>query len=163
VRAWLRRWWGRAVALWHRAKNEYATPREIGVAFAMGAFVSCTPLIGFHVWIALGLATVFRLNRLFAFLGSRVGNSLILAWVVLAEIEIAHRLRTGAFIPLTARDALAQGPSLLLDWCLGTIPVGAAVALVVGALAYAVARLRDARVRRRTLAEPPAPSSESPL
>jgi uncharacterized protein (DUF2062 family) len=162
VRAWLRRWWRHAVALWQKAKSEHATPRQIGIAVAMGAFVGCTPLIGFHMWIALGLATVFRLNRLFAFLGSRVSNSIILAWVVLAEIEVAHRVRTGAFIPLTARDAIDQGPTLLLDWCLGVVPVGAVVALVVGALAYALARLRDRRATRRTLAEPLPRSSELP-
>jgi uncharacterized protein (DUF2062 family) len=162
VRAWLRRWWGRAVDLWRKAKSEHATPREVGVAVAMGAFVGCTPLIGFHVWIALGLATLFRLNRLFSFLGSRVSNSIILAWVVLAEIELAHRVRTGTFVPLNAHDAIAQGRSLLLDWCLGAIPVGIVVASIVGGLAYALARARDRRVMRRTLAEPLRPSSESP-
>ncbi len=162
MREWLRRGWGRLVALWQRAKSEHATPREIGMAVAIGAFVGCTPLIGLHIWIALGLATLFRLNRLFAFLGSRVSNSLILAWVVLAEIELAHRVRTGAFIPLTARDAIAQGRGLLLDWCLGAVPVGIVVGVVVGGLAYAVAFLRDRRATRRTLAEALRRSSESP-
>jgi uncharacterized protein (DUF2062 family) len=150
------------LALWQKAKSEHASPREIGIAVAMGAFVGCTPLIGAHMWIALGLATLFRLNRLFAFLGSRVSNSIILAWVVLAEIEIAHRMRTGTFIPLTARDALDQGPALLLDWCLGVIPVGAAVGLIVGTVAYLLACARDRRAMRRRLAERLPPSSESP-
>jgi hypothetical protein len=42
-----------------------------------------------------------------------------------------------------------------LDWCLGTIPVGVALALVFGMLAYAWAK-------RRRRAPPPPPSSESP-
>jgi uncharacterized protein (DUF2062 family) len=146
----LTRWRSRLRELWHRAKTERASPREIGLAIALGVFIGCTPALMVHGWIAVGLATLFKLNRLFAFLGSRVSNFLVLPWIVLAELQIAHKLRTGAFLEMTADEAIKQGPALLLDWCLGTIPVGAALALVLGALAYAFARRRESRRLRNS-------------
>jgi uncharacterized protein (DUF2062 family) len=145
--------------LWDRARSERASPPQVGLAVAVGVFAGVTPAVGFHGWIAVGLATVLRLNRLFAFLGSRISNFVLLPWIVLAEIEIAHRWRTGAFLPMAPHDALAQGPQLLVDWALGTLPIGAALATTLGVLAYLVARRR---ATPRTLAPHPPRSSECP-
>jgi uncharacterized protein (DUF2062 family) len=144
-----RRLWDKLKALWRLARSERASPREIGWAVAIGAFAGCTPAVGFHGWVALALATLFRKNRLFAWLGSRVSNILILPFIAFAEVEIAHRFRTGIWVSLELDRALEQAGGLLLDWCLGTIPVGGAIALVLGLGAWAVAarrqRTRDAR------------------
>lgn len=155
----LTRWRSRLRELWHLAKTERASPRQIGLAIALGVFVGCTPAMGVHGWVAVGLATLVRLNRLFAFIGSRVSNIFVLPWIVLAELQIAHKIRTGQFLALTADEAVKQGPSLLLDWCIGTVPVGLFLAIVLGLVAYAAAR---ARVSSRTPSPPPPPSSESP-
>lgn len=141
----LTRWRSRLRELWHRAKTERASPREIALAIGLGVFVGCTPAMGVHGWVAVGLATVFRLNRLFAFIGSRVSNIFVLPWIVLAELQLAHRLRTGEFLQLTAAEALKQGPALLVDWCIGTVPVGLALAIVLGVVAYGAARVRQRR------------------
>jgi uncharacterized protein (DUF2062 family) len=149
VRAYLRKLWFHTRALWVRAKSERASPAQIGWAFGIGVFAGCTPALLVHGWVALGLATLFRLNRLFAWIGSRVSNFMVLPWIVLAEIQVAHRLRTGAFLALTKEDALAQGPALLVDWCIGTLPVGGALAIFFGLLAYVVSAIR---ARRRAAA-----------
>jgi uncharacterized protein (DUF2062 family) len=174
VRARLRRFWKRARDLWERAKNERASPGQIAWAVGIGVFSGCTPAMGVHGWVAVALATIFRLNRLWAFIGSRISSFLVLPWIILAEIQLAHRLRTGHFLTITKDDALKQAGELLLDWCLGTIPVGGALALFFGLLAYVVARARASRrkaateapapdaVLTRTPAEPPPRSSESP-
>lgn len=171
----LRRLWEKLKLLWQLAKSERATPRQIGWAVAIGAFAGCTPAVGIHGPLAMGLATLARKNRLFAWLGSRVSNVVFLPFIALAEVQLAHRLRTGTFVDLTRENILAQAPHLLLDWCLGTFPVGAAMGLVTGLLAYTFARRRDARKAREaaeaatneaptppTPAELPPPSSGSP-
>lgn len=115
--------------------------------------------------MAVGLATLFRKNRLFAWLGARISNLVMLPFIALAEVQVSHRLRTGAWLNITRDQILDQAPSLLLDWCLGTIPVGLAIGLVMGLLAYAVARRRETRRRRaEALAEatPPTPSGLQP-
>jgi uncharacterized protein (DUF2062 family) len=146
----------RARDLWRRALREHTTPRELALSVGLGVFVGCTPFIGFHAGMALALATLFRLNRLWALIGSRVSFFVTLPWIVLAEVQVAHRLRTGAWAALSTQDAVDHARAWLLDWWLGVVPVGVGLALAFGALAYAVGALR-----RRRPSPAPAPSSVS--
>lgn len=148
-----RRLWEKIKLLWKLAKSERATPREIGWAVFIGGFAACTPFIGFHGWLGLGLATLFKKNRLFAWLGTRIANMVFLPFIALAEVQISHRLRVGEFVSITRDNALEQAPNLLLDWCLGCIPVGAAAGLVLGMSAYGIAHRRDKRKRLNDLRE----------
>ena len=127
---------------------------------AIGVFCGCTPFLGLHMWLALGLATIFRLNRLWAFLGSRVSTSVVFAWIAFSEIELAARLRSGAWMPLSPANILDHGWRLTGDWLMGTVVVGSALAALLGTLAYLAAR-RWAPVTRSTPEEPLPPSSES--
>src|SRR5262249_35078283 len=136
--------------LWKLAKSERASPREIGWAVAIGAFAGCTPAVGFHGPLALGLATLFKKNRLFAWLGSRISNMVFLPFSAIAEVQLSHRVRMGMWVTLDRDHALDQAGTLFLDWCLGTIPVGAFIGLVMGLVSWAFARRRD---RRRTAQE----------
>jgi uncharacterized protein (DUF2062 family) len=169
-----RRLWEKIKTLWKLAKSERATPREIFWAVFLGAFAGCTPAIGFHGWVAVGFATIFRKNRLFAWIGSRISNMVFLPFIIYAEVEVAHRLRTGVWVVIDLHDrdrVIEQAKELFLDWCLGTIPIGIALGIFFGALGWVFARRRD---RKRALAagqeaatpsppaEPRAPSSGSP-
>ena len=124
---------------WQRARSEHSSPREIALSVGLGVFCACTPFVGLHMWIALGLATLFRLNRLWAFLGSRCTFFPLFGVVAFAEIEVAHRIRTGGWLPLVASEAMARGRELLVDWAVGTLVVGGAIAIVAAGGAYAVA------------------------
>jgi uncharacterized protein len=156
--------------LWLLALRERATPSGIAASVAVGVFAGCTPFIGFHLWIALFAATLFRLNRLWAALGSRISFFLVLPWIVLAEVQTGHRLLTGEWAPLLSSNAVARANEWFGDWCLGSIPVGGALAFVVGALAYAFAKRRKgastlpppSAFTPRTPAQAPPPSSGSP-
>ena len=145
------RWANRVRTLWRLAKTERATPPEVAWAVGVGVFVGCTPALGLHGWIAVGAATLFRLNRLYAFLGSRVSSVFVLPWIVLCEVQLAHRMRTGSFLALTKSDVLAKARDFLLDWCIGTLPVGGAMAAFFAMAAYAWAKRRA----RRAADEPP--------
>lgn len=148
----VRRLWEKLKLLWKLAKSERASPREIGWAVFWGTFAGCTPAVGFHGPLALAVATAVRKNRLWAWIGSRISNMLILPFIAIAEIQVAHRLRTGESLVLHYQDALGRAPELLLDWCLGTIPVGGAIGACAGLLAWAWA---TRRARRPPPAEPP--------
>jgi uncharacterized protein (DUF2062 family) len=158
-----RRLWEKLLRLWQLAKSERAAPGEIGWAVAMGAFVGCTPAVGLRPWIAVALATIFRKNRLFCYLGSHTSNILFTPFITLAEIQLAHRVRTGAFMDLDRQHIVDQAPALFLDWCLGAVPVGITIAATLGFVAYAIARRRDA-ARARALADatPPSPAELPP-
>ena len=147
--------------LWERAKREHSTPREIGLSVGLGAFVACSPFIGFHLGIAALLATVFRLNRLWAMVGSRLSTTPIFLATTFAEINAAHYLRTHSWASITLHTALHQAPELLVDWAIGSVIVGSAVAVAVGLTARTLAS-RWQQVSSRELAPLRRRSSESP-
>ena len=163
-----RRLWQKIVLLWKLARSERAAPGEIGWAVAIGAFIGCTPLVGLRPWIAVAVATVVKKNRLFCYLGSHTSNIVFTPFITLAEIQLGHRLRTGAWMDLDRKHVIDQAPSLLVDWCLGAGPVGVTIAAVLGFSAYRFARRRDAARAARALAEagaattPPSPAELPP-
>ncbi len=150
--------------LFERAKNERSSPHLVGCSVAVGVFSGFTPFLGFHMWIALGAATVLRLNRLWALLGSHLSILPLYMWVSFCEIQVGHRLRAGAWVELAPQEALAHGSQLFTDWLLGTGVVAGGLAGVLGVVAYFAARgwqRRRPSVKPRTLASLPPPSSES--
>ncbi len=152
-----RRLWEKIKTLWKLAKSERASPRDIGWAVAIGAFAGCTPAMGVHGPLAIGLATLCKKNRLFAWLGSRISNMVFLPFIVYAEIQVSHRLRKGEWLVLERHDVIDQAGTLLVDWCIGTIPVGLAIGAVMGVIAWAFALRRDRRRAAREAAEAAAP------
>lgn len=140
-----RRLWQKLTTLWKLAKSERASPREIGWAVAIGAFAGCTPAVGIHGPLALALATLFKKNRLFAWLGSRISNMVFLPFITIAEVQISHRVRTGEWAVLDREHAMDNAGALLVDWCLGAIPVGITIGLVMGVSSWAFAHRRDRR------------------
>lgn len=158
----LRRLWQKIKTIWTLAKSERASPREIGWAVAIGAFAGCTPAVGFHGPLALALATVLRKNRLFAWLGSRISNMIFFPFITLAEVQASHRLRTGGWLTLDSKGAIEQAPALLLDWCIGTIPVGIAIGGAMGITSWAIATRRDRRRAERGSDEEAAPAPVPP-
>ena len=49
-------------------------PERVAAAIALGIGIGFSPFVGLHIWIALGLALLFRLNTIDAALGTLVGN-----------------------------------------------------------------------------------------
>lgn len=166
-----RRLWQKIRSFWLLAKNERATPREIFWAVFIGAFAGCTPAIGIHGGLAIAIATLFKKNRLFAWLGSRISNMIFLPFIAYAEVQIAHRARVGTWVDMTLdrEHALEQAKMLLLDWCLGTIPVGTVIGVFCGALGWIWAKRRKPPAppeppespTTEPVATAPTPSSES--
>jgi uncharacterized protein (DUF2062 family) len=161
--------------LWLKARSERSSPRGIGLSVAAGVFAGCTPW-GVHTVVALGLATLLRLNRLWALLASRASFLPVYLLVAFCEIEVGHRLRTGQPTHLSAADTFAHRYEFITDWAVGTLLVGCALAAAAGLVSYVCARVwarrpeesgpssdaRDAAVSWRRLDGPRPPSSGSP-
>jgi uncharacterized protein (DUF2062 family) len=130
--------WRRLLDLLRRARAEHASRLQISVAVAAGLFACCSPLLGFHCFLALALATLFRVNRLSAAVASQASIFGILRPpIVFAEIELGHHLRLGSWAPLDLATIVERAPSLMLDWAIGSVPFGLTVSALGGLLAWA--------------------------
>ena len=58
----------------HRVGRLPDTPYSISAGFAFGAAISFTPLMGFHIALAVGFAWACRSNVIAAVIGTAVGN-----------------------------------------------------------------------------------------
>jgi hypothetical protein len=150
---------------------------RVAAAIALGVGVGFSPFIGVHFLVAIGVAFLFRLNRIDALIGTLVGNPWTLPPVYAAGYAIGRQLlrydRTK--VPDLPWDRLLHrdfwhafsGPALrprLASFLVGTsvlaILIGLSAYLVIRALlrlyhrrhprvAQRAARLRDRAVRRR--------------
>ena len=125
--------------LLRRVLDEHSAPHEIGKSVGVGVFAGCTPFGG-HAVVALGLATAFRLNRLWAFLASRTAIFPVYLAIAFAEIQAGHLVRAGARLQLSPAEAFARRYELATDWIIGTLLVGSALGMIAGLIAYACAR-----------------------
>jgi uncharacterized protein len=164
---WKRRWKVLVLDLLGREES----PERVSAAIALGIGIGFSPFIGFHIWLALGLALLFRLNKIDAALGQFVGNP----WTLPAVYAAGYRLGRALLhydrhsVPPLAWDRLLhsdfwrafKGPAFaprLLSFLVGTSVIAILVSLAAYALFLAVLRLyhrRHPRVairaaRRRT-------------
>jgi len=125
--------------------SERATPRELAFAVALGIFLGALPLIGCHTLVILVAAAILRLNRVAAV----VASQLCMPPVVPALcIEMGFFIRYGRFLTLSGLHDLKNASFLdvgymglqrLLEWFLGALVVGTALALVLGLITFSVA------------------------
>jgi uncharacterized protein (DUF2062 family) len=141
-----------SITVWHPLRSiqrllvERTTPRELMFAVALGVFLGALPLIACHTLAILVAAALLRLNRLAAVAASQLCMPPVVPALC---IEVGHLLRCGRFLTLEGvRDvgnaSFLQlgylGLQCLWDWCIGSVPVGAALALLLGAATYVTAR-----------------------
>jgi uncharacterized protein len=111
---------------------------NLALALALGVFIAPTPIVGVHTWMALGLAFLFRVNRVAAFIGSNASNPFSLIPLTVLDIEIGCWL-VGRERPIWLDD----GFHLENLWeCYGEAWLGSlVVGGVLGLITYLVARL----------------------
>lgn len=64
------------------------TPERVAAAVGVGVGVGLSPFIGFHFLLAIGLAFLFRLNKLDTVLGSLIGNP----WTLPPFFAVGYRV-----------------------------------------------------------------------
>ena len=127
------------------------TPVRQAVSFAVGTFIGCTPLFGFHLPMCVAAAWALRLNQLTTYLGANLNNPLVAPLVIFAQVQVGAWLRTGRPHPVTKAEL--QQLSLwdfAVELGLGTVVVGGVVAVIAGLAVWLVLRRatrRDPRLR----------------
>lgn len=151
--------------LWSRVKGLAATsgcPKRTAAAFAVGVFLSFSPLLGFQVVLAVGLALALRLSKTALFLGLWANMPwFMIPWYTATTLAGAFLLRIPVSPNLGAelRTVIEHPFYRPVFWerlfevagpFLWAFLIGPTVgALMVGAVAY-VALVRVLRARRST-------------
>jgi uncharacterized protein (DUF2062 family) len=139
------RWPGWKAALKMLAGSDTST-RNLASALALGAFVAPSPVLGLHTWMAIGLAFLFRVNRLAAFVGSNIANPLTMAPIVWLDIKVGNFLLGKPSLDWTPDHLDWQWvKERYLEAWLGAVVIGLALAVCM----YPLATFLLNRIRRR--------------
>ena len=117
--------------LFKALRTEGAGARRETAAVALGVFIGCLPLYGFHLALCWIVGFLLGLNRLKMYFAANVSNPFVAPWLVFAEVQVGAWVRRGEFHPVT-RDYLA-GTRLTVfgvDALVGSVLVGAMLASI---------------------------------
>jgi len=129
----------RVSTILHRYRTEGAGAGRQAWAVALGLFIGALPVYGFHLLLCVTIGGLFRLNRFKVYLAANISNPIVAPILTLAEIQAGAWLRTGHVYTRSTLDAIRLR-GLALDLVIGSVVVGAALAMAGGLLAYAAAR-----------------------
>ncbi len=166
--------WGQSLrAAGRRLVNLRASPHEIALGCALGAFVSITPLLGVQTLLAVILALMLRASVPAAIVGTFVGNPLSWPFIWVSTYVMGLQIvgLEGAFDPAAVQrnilllwHALLDPSPQLLDataalfWPLlwpmlaGSVPIGLLTAAIVYYISRNVVRGWRLRIMNRTSA-----------
>ena len=126
--------------------TENASPAQVATAGAVGVAIGALPIFGAHTIAILFAAGFLRLNKVAAVGASQV---CIPPLVPALCIEVGHYMRYGRWLTeFSLRTLGYQGLQRLWEWLLGSLVFGPLLAVVTGAVVYALAQLmmRENRV-----------------
>jgi uncharacterized protein (DUF2062 family) len=129
--------------------QEHAHPVRLSVAVAIGVFIGCSPLFGFHALLGLMAAAKFRLNKLAVVAGTSISNPVTGPFAIFGIIQVGWRILSGAWLPLSidnirSQTLLVSVDHILAGWMVGVATLGSALAVLTGSLFYALLRLKRA-------------------
>jgi len=133
-----------------------ATPYAIAAGCAVGAFVSFTPFIGFHIVISIALAWLIRGNFIAAAIGTSVGNPLTFPLIWASTYELGYVILSGepaAAPPPLGRHLLERSienlSPIVKTMSVGSLPLGFLASLVVYTIVYKSVAAYQANRRKR--------------
>jgi uncharacterized protein (DUF2062 family) len=134
----------RLSALW-RALRGQGSPRRLGFSVGIGLFIGCQPLYGLHLPLCVLVCLPFRLDAVIAYLAANISNPLLAPFLLLAEVEIGSLLLDGAPVAFDLAAARRTGITGFVEQAVvGSLVLGAVLALVGGLLAASIARRAQA-------------------
>ncbi len=123
----------------YQLRTEAGTPLQKALSVGLGVLVGSTPLYGLHFTLCVALATLFRLNRIHAYLASHINNLITLPLFLYVEFGTGHWLRTGAWPELSLGDLRRAGAlEFGYDLFIGTLVVGPILATILTVVAYLI-------------------------
>lgn len=106
-------------------RSEGAESGRDAFAIALGVFLGCLPIYGFHLLLSIAAAKALGLNRLKVYLAANISNPFMAPILLLAELQTGALLRQGSLHALTLHDVRSVDPWLYaLDIAIGALVIG---------------------------------------
>ena len=116
--------------------KEHRSPKQAAVALGLGVFVGCTPFFGFHTLIVLLLAPLLRLNALFLWIGTQISLPPLAPLLAFVSVNIGLALMGETTVSRSNPWTLKLGLEFFSYWVLGSVILGAILAILTMGLAY---------------------------
>lgn len=144
-------------ALVHYLVREKNTPGELGLSVGIGAFIGCSPWIGFHWLLGLYAATRVHQNRVACVAATNVSFGPLTAVIAFASIWLGKLLlgQPLGMPAMTNWQVFGKFAAQSLGaWVLGSVIIGLAASFAFGLpTLYGVRALRRRRVANETPAD----------
>lgn len=126
--------------------QEGLAPGRAAAAVFLGVFVGVVPIYGFQTLAALGLATVFRLNKPLTFAATFVNNPLLQPWLIVSSLELGHLALEGRWLRFALTDLSPHRAAVELHfWLLGSVVLAVSLGSAAALVAYIAFRVGQAR------------------
>lgn len=115
---------------WRQVRDTEAGRQQFATALAMGVFIANLPAYPFQTILSLYAARRFKLHPLPVVVGSHLSTPPIGPVLILAAIAVGHLMLHGEMLDVRQIEMSMIG-SVLLEWILGSLAVGAVLAGIV--------------------------------
>ncbi len=133
--------------IWRRLRGERKSPARVALAVALGLFIGCLPVYGFHFLLCLLVCLPLGLDLVLAYLVANISNPLVAPFLITLEVEIGSLISTGRHAGFSLARARQTGIlGFVFQAGLGSIFVGLALGALGSAIAYVIASKRRATV-----------------
>lgn len=117
-------------------------PLRMSLAVGLGLFFGIAPFWGYQMIVAAAAAHVLRLNKAITLLASNISIPPVMPFILYGALALGHWMFTGQGLEFSAQQMTrARALDYLGQWFVGSLVLGALVALLGTVTTYGVARL----------------------
>ncbi|HKB11347.1 MAG TPA: DUF2062 domain-containing protein [Vicinamibacterales bacterium] len=122
-------------------RTEGAGAARETAAIALGVFIGCLPVYGFHLLLCWLAGLLLGLNRLKMYLAANISNPFVAPWLIFAEVQAGAWLRRGSFHQLSREHIASTALTVFgADAIVGSLLVGAVLAALAATGTYSLVR-----------------------
>ncbi len=121
----------------NKAITEGGDPRKIALGFAVGTFISFTPLLSIHTLLAVAVAVFFRLNKVSSIAGAWVNNPYTMPFIYFASYKLGAKILGSHHSPPSFAQFTPQNFGIFVKAYGGPLFLGTAIlGLLAAIIAY---------------------------
>jgi len=122
-------------------RTEGSGPVRETAAIALGVFIGCLPVYGFHLLMCWAAGILFGLNRIKLYLAANISNPFVAPWLIFAEVQAGAWVRRGSFHSLSREHLASTGVAVFgIDALVGSLVVGGILAAIAAGGTYSLVR-----------------------